>query len=96
VRDNEGMPVVHITEAELARDTASVLERVRQGAEVIVEHEHRPVARITPVRGPGRPIAECIAIAEARGSKVTLDEEFGRDMQEIIAGRRPLDTSAWE
>jgi antitoxin (DNA-binding transcriptional repressor) of toxin-antitoxin stability system len=87
---------MHITETELTRDTAAILEKVRQGTEVIVEHEHRPVARITPVRGPGRPIAECIAIAEARGSKVTLDEEFGRDLEEIIASRRPLDASAWE
>ncbi|HEY4363826.1 MAG TPA: hypothetical protein VGN17_22855 [Bryobacteraceae bacterium] len=60
------------------------------GAEIVIEHEGRPVARITPIRGPGRPIAECVAIAEARGSKVTLDEEFGRDLPEIIANRRPL------
>jgi hypothetical protein len=39
---------------------------------------------------------ECIAIAHARGSTATMDEEFARDLEEIIAGREPLDTSAWE
>jgi antitoxin (DNA-binding transcriptional repressor) of toxin-antitoxin stability system len=90
------MAELHMTEAEIARDLHAVLEKVRLGAEVIVEHEHGPVARITPVRGPGRPISECIAIAEARGSRVTLDDEFGCDLEEIIARRKPLDTSAWE
>jgi hypothetical protein len=54
---------------------------------VIIELEHQPVARITPVHGPGRSISGCIAIAEARGSKVTLDDEFGGDLEEIIASR---------
>lgn len=92
----EDMAQVHISEAELARDLHAVLEKVRDGAEVIVEHEHRPVARIAPVRGPGRPIAECIAIAEGRGSSVTLDDQFGHDLEEIIAQRKPRDTSEWE
>jgi len=92
----EDMAELHMTEDEVARDLHAVLEKVRQGTEVIIELEHQPVARITPVGGPGRPISECIAIAEARGSKVTLDDEFGRDLEEIIASRKPLDTSAWE
>jgi hypothetical protein len=49
---------------------------------------------ITPAKGPGRPIDECIAIAEAHGSGATLDPDFARDLEEIIANRRPLDTSA--
>ena len=38
------MAVLHITEAELARDVHGVLEKIRQGAEVIVEQDSRPVA----------------------------------------------------
>jgi antitoxin (DNA-binding transcriptional repressor) of toxin-antitoxin stability system len=37
---------VRMTEAELARDLHTVLEKVRQGAEVVVEQDSRPVAVI--------------------------------------------------
>ena len=92
----EGMAQVHMTEAELARDLHAVLEKVRQGAEVIIEDRCRRVALIKPLEGPGRSIDECIAIARARGSRATLDEEFAKDLEEIIANRKPLDTQAWD
>ncbi len=87
---------IHMREAELARDLHAVLEKVRQGAEVIIEEGYRRVAVIKPVEGPGRSIDECIAIARARGSGATLDEDFAKDLEEIIASRKPLDTSAWD
>ena len=72
----ESMAQLHMTGAELARDLHAVLERVRQGAEVVVEEGHRRVALIKPVEGPRRPIDECIAIARARGFDDGLDEDF--------------------
>jgi len=96
VQYHQDMAQVHMTEAELARDVHAALEKVRHGDEVIIEHDHKPVARIMPARGPGRPVAECIAIAEELGSKIPPDDEFGRDLEEIIADRKPLDTSQWE
>ncbi len=92
----KAMAQVHMSEAEVAKNFAAALEKVRQGAEVVVEQDHRPVAVITPVKGPGRPIDECIAIAKARGSGATLDEGFAKDLEEMIAQRQPLDTSAWD
>jgi antitoxin (DNA-binding transcriptional repressor) of toxin-antitoxin stability system len=92
----EGMAVLHISEAELARDLSAVLEKVRQGAEVVIEQGYQRVAIISPVRGPGRPIDECIALAKAHGSGATLDEDYARDLEEILAERKPLDTSAWD
>ena len=40
------MGELHITEAEVVKDFAAVLEKVRNGAEVIVERDHQPVAVI--------------------------------------------------
>jgi antitoxin (DNA-binding transcriptional repressor) of toxin-antitoxin stability system len=85
-----------MTEAEVITNFAAVLEQVRQGAEVVIEQGYRPVAVISPVWGPGRPIDECIAIAKARGSGATLDDDFTRDLEQVIAERKPLDTSAWD
>ena len=48
---------VQITEAELVRDVRAVLEKVRQGSEVIIEQEdHRPVAVISTPQRSGRPL----------------------------------------
>jgi antitoxin (DNA-binding transcriptional repressor) of toxin-antitoxin stability system len=92
----EDMERVHMTEAQVAGDFAAVLERLKHGAEVVVEQDHRPVAVISPVKGPGRPIDECIALAKAHGSGAKLDEEYAADLEEIIASRQPLDTSVWD
>ncbi len=86
-----------MTEAEVVRDFALVLEKLRQGAEVVVEQNHRPVAVIKPVKGPGRMLSQCLALAEAHGSTAILDDSFGRDLEEIIESRREsLDASRWD
>jgi len=84
----EGMAEVHMSEAEVARDFAAVVERIRRGAEVIVERDAEPVAVIRSPQFRGRSIDECIALAKARGSHATLDDEFGKDLEEIIESHR--------
>ena len=93
----EDMAQVHMTEAELARDLHAVLEKVRQGAEVIVERDAQPVAVIKAPQFRGRPIDECIALAQAHGSHATLDEDFAKDLEDIInSHREPLNPPAWD
>jgi antitoxin (DNA-binding transcriptional repressor) of toxin-antitoxin stability system len=93
----EAMGTLRITEAELARDIHAVLAKVRDGAEVIVEQDHRPVAVIRTPLAKGRLLSECIALAEARGSTVTLDEGFMKDVEEGIASRsQPWHPPSWE
>ncbi len=82
-----------MTEAEVTKNFAAVLDSLRQGTEVVVEQDHRPVAIISPLKGPGRPIDECIALAKAHDSGATLDEDFTQDLDEIIAEGKPLDAS---
>ncbi|MGC2110282.1 MAG: hypothetical protein WA655_12250 [Candidatus Korobacteraceae bacterium] len=91
--------VIHISEAEAESDFASVLARVREGAEVVIETENdrRPVAVVRPVERPGRLLSESIALAEAHGSTVTLDEDFSRDLEAVInSHREPLKPPSWE
>jgi len=93
----EPMATVRMSEADVSRDLHAVLVRVQQGIEVVIEDDHRPVATIrSPVRS-GRPISECIAAAEASGSKVTLDEGFARDVEEGIRDRQqPWNLPSWD
>ena len=92
----EGMERVRMTEAEVVSDFAAVLEKLKHGAEVVVEQDHRPVAVIKPVQGPGRSIDECIALARALDSGTRLDGDFANDLEAVIATRQPLDTSTWD
>lgn len=91
------MATVRITEAELARDIHAVLAKVQAGVEVIVEHDHRPVAVIrTPYRS-GRPISEILRQAKERNSTVTLDPDFGKDLEAVLASHeQPWNPPSWE
>lgn len=91
------MGTLRITEAELARDIHAVLAKVRDGAEILVEEDHHAVAVIRSPLPKGRLLSECIALAEARGSTVTLDEGFMKDVEEGIASRsQPWNPPSWE
>src|SRR5271165_5524797 len=82
-------PVIHISEEEAARDFASVLARVRAGAEILIEKDAQPVAVLRPARSrPGRLLSESIALAEAHGSTATLDEGFSTDLEAVINSHR--------
>ncbi len=64
------------------------LRGVHAGAEVIIEQDAKPVAVIIPtLLRPGRLLSEAIAMAEARGSTTTLDEDFSHDLEDIIKVR---------
>jgi antitoxin (DNA-binding transcriptional repressor) of toxin-antitoxin stability system len=91
------MATIRITEVELARDIHTVLARVQEGAEIVVEQDHRPVAVIRSPLPRGRLLSECIALAEARGSTVTLDKGFMKDVQEGIVSRsQPWNPPSWD
>ena len=93
------MEVIHISEAEAARDFAGLMARVRAGAEVVIKSDSKPVAVHTPAP-PRRSISESIALADARskelGYEPVMDADFAADMEEIIRNRKPADRSAWD
>ena len=91
------MGTLRITEAELARDVRAVLAKVQTGVEVIVEQDHRTVAVIRSPRRNGRPISEIVRQARERNSTVTLDPDFGKDLEAVIAShRQPWNPPSWE
>jgi len=62
-----------------------------------VERDARPVAVMKPAQLQGRLIDECIALAKERGSHATLDDEFAKDLEEIIESHRePLHPPEWD
>ena len=94
------MAVIHISEAEAARDFAGLLARVRDGAEIRIESNNRPVAVITSPELPRRSASESIALDEAYTKQLgyvpVIDADFAADLEEIIRNRKPADRSAWD
>jgi len=89
--------VIHISEAEAARDFAGLLERVRAGAEIVIGGDMRPVAVVRPAEPHVRLLSESLRLAKEHASTVTLDEDFARDLEEVInSHREPLNPPAWE
>jgi antitoxin (DNA-binding transcriptional repressor) of toxin-antitoxin stability system len=91
------MATVHMTEAEVVKDIAAVLAKVRQGVEVVVEQDHHAIAVIKPSKPKGRMISEVIAELKARGSTAVMDDDFARDVEEAIkAHREPWNPPSWD
>ncbi len=92
-----GKNVVHVTEAEAAKDFAAVMDKVRAGAEVVIEKDALPVAVVKAPEPTPRLLSESLRLIRERGSTVTLDGGFAKDVEEFIESHRePLDPPAWD
>ena len=85
--------ILHISEAELARDVRAVLEKIER-------EDHRPLAVMKQPRQAGRKISECIALAKAReemlGDSPVPDAEFARDVQDAIDAHLEPIRNVWD
>jgi antitoxin (DNA-binding transcriptional repressor) of toxin-antitoxin stability system len=89
--------VLHVSEADVVKNIAAVLDKVRQGSEVIIEQDLRPIAVIKPSKPAGRPISEVVAELKARGSSAVIDDDFARDIEAgIEAHRQPWTPPSWD
>lgn len=88
--------VIHISEAEAARDFAALMARVRAGEEIVIESGDLPVAVIHAPIPPRRSILECIARLPENSAAV-MDADFARDVEAAIASHRePLEPPSWD
>jgi antitoxin (DNA-binding transcriptional repressor) of toxin-antitoxin stability system len=92
--------VIHVSEKKAASEFATLLERVREGSEVIIEDDHTPVAVLRAAGPARRTISECITLAkkheEETGKVPVLDPDFAEDVEEIVAARKPWNPPTWE
>jgi antitoxin (DNA-binding transcriptional repressor) of toxin-antitoxin stability system len=88
--------VIHISEAEAAGKFASLMERVRAGAEVVIENEARPVAILHSAEPMRRTISGCIALLP-EDSAATIDPDFAKDVEAAVESHRePVNPPAWD
>ena len=88
--------VIHISDAEAASDFASLLDRVRKGQEIVIEHEARPVAAPRAAEPVRCTVSECIALLRG-DSMATIDSDFAKDVEAAVKSHRePLNSPAWD
>ncbi|MBI3492130.1 MAG: type II toxin-antitoxin system prevent-host-death family antitoxin [Acidobacteria bacterium] len=88
---------IRVSESEATSDLKSLLARVRAGAEVVIERNSEAVAVIRPADPPVRRLSESLRLARNRGSKATLDGDFGRDLKRIVDSHgESLNPPAWD
>jgi prevent-host-death family protein len=90
--------VIHISETEAASNFASLMERVRAGAEVVIESNAQPVAIVQPAEPHVRFLSESLRLAREYGSKAKMDEDFARDVRAAVDSRQdePFDPPSWD
>jgi antitoxin (DNA-binding transcriptional repressor) of toxin-antitoxin stability system len=92
------MAVVHISRTEAASNFEGLMTRAANGDEIHIESEARIIAKLLPGDAPKpRLLSESLKILDERGTSVTLDGEFGRDLDEIIRSHgESLSPPAWD
>jgi len=94
--DRMAKNVIHISEAEAANDFATLMARVRAGAEIVIEKDKRAIAVLHPADPVRRTISECIALLP-EDSTATIDADFSKDVEAAVASlREPLNPPAWD
>jgi len=87
---------LHISEAELVREIASLLDRVQSGTEIVIERDAKPIAVLRAAEPRRRKLSE-IAAALPKNSTATVDPNFEADVQAFIdCHREPLRSAEWD
>ena len=85
------MAVIHISREEAAKDFDGLMARAGNGDEIRIDVGGSAFAVLKPAKEDLRLLSESLRILEERGSDVTLDDEFGSDLLEVInSHREPL------
>ncbi len=92
--------VLHVSEADVVRDLATILQHVQAGTEVVIERNAQPFAIIRAAAPVRRTLSECIALAEAHeketGQAPVLDPDFAADAAEIVRNHKPRNPPKWD
>ena len=78
-------PVFHVSDTEAASDFASLLTRVRAGAEVVIEHDAERVAVVHPAKPRVRLLSESLRLAREHGSTATVERQSNSSSNESSA-----------
>jgi antitoxin (DNA-binding transcriptional repressor) of toxin-antitoxin stability system len=94
-RKSDKRPVKRISATEASRSLSRVFDEVEQGRRFLVHRRGRNVCVMAPPPAHGRRASECLALLRAR-APVLLDDDFGNDLLEVLAGESLEDRPSWD
>jgi antitoxin (DNA-binding transcriptional repressor) of toxin-antitoxin stability system len=90
------LALIHISQEDATSDFASVLARVRAGAQISIRNGNLVVAVIHPPIPSRRSISECIELLP-EDSTAVMDADFAKAVQAAIESHRaPLEPPEWD
>ena len=79
------MAIIHVSEAEAARDLSGILAKVRAGEEVHIAQGDKTIAILQPPPAIApKTLSEAIRWAEREDLPVLLDDKFTDDLEQVI------------
>jgi len=91
------MAVIHIPEEEAARDLSSLLARVAEGDEIVIEGPHHSARLVFEESPKARSGTEILKILARLPRRSPVDDEFAHDVMSFRERHsEPLDSSKWD
>ena len=84
-----------VSATEASREFKKLLDAVEAGERVLIHRHGKEICLMSPPPVDGRPGSACLEILRGR-TPVLLDDEFGRDLLDVIATEPPPGDSPWD
>lgn len=94
-RARDAAAPTRVSATDASRAFSELLDSVEAGHSFLVHRHGRDVCVMTPPRPAGRVASECLEILRGRPS-VFLDDRFGSDLLEIVAGAPAEERPSWD
>lgn len=92
--DNSGREK-RISATEASRSFSRILDEIEAGRRFLVHRRGKEICLMTSPTGSGRRASECLIRLRSR-SAVLLDDRFGEDLLDVLAGEPVEETPSWD
>ncbi len=83
-----------VSATKASRSFSRILDEIERGRRYVVHRHGRDVCLMTPALPVERKASNCLEILRGRPG-IPLDDRFGKDLNEVIAGER-IERRPWD
>lgn len=94
-KSDKGPTEKRVSATEASRSFSKLLDAIEAGRRFLIHRRGRDVCVMAPPPVTGRRASECVVRLRGR-SPVVLDDRFGSDLLEILAGEPVEERPSWD
>jgi antitoxin (DNA-binding transcriptional repressor) of toxin-antitoxin stability system len=94
-KESDSRGETRISATRASRSFSRLLDDIERGRRFVVHRHGRDICVMTPSGLEGRRASVCVELLRTRSS-VVLDEGFGEDLLEVLAGEPIEERPAWD